>query len=228
MLTITASNLLASIGTEQSHRIWYPRDLTAMTFTVLLDSSNNSDSIPCAYLGLCSWLKRIPPCSVTTAAGKTAPGDTVYLISGTYRGYLTPPNSGNASNWITYSAAPGALPIFDGASGTAVGISTATYIRFVGIVSRNHSSGGFSNPWTDSACATMSASNRQYINCIADGNQQPSWSSGVNLFHVTGDDTANQVIGNVSFENIDVSTLVLIRCALRREGPAAPVGGSTL
>src|SRR5262249_40265286 len=38
------------------------------------------------------------------------------------------------------------------------------------------------------------------------GNQLPSWSSGVNLFHVQGDATTNIVRRTVSFENIDIST----------------------
>ena len=35
---------------------------------------------------------------------------------------------------------------------------------------------------------------------------QPSWSSGVNIYQVSGTYLDNQIIGNVSFENIDIST----------------------
>ena len=171
------------------------------------------------------------PFSVFKAASIAKAGDTVYLRGGTYSGSLTPQNSGTASAWITFAAYPGELPIFDGkgAGGTGIGSSTAQYVRFVGLVARNYSSGGFANGWTGSTCSTMSNGNLQFVNCIADGNgingiafycasnllidesivlhngnTPPSWSSGVNLFHVYGDYTTNIVQRTVSFENVDV------------------------
>jgi parallel beta-helix repeat protein len=173
------------------------------------------------------------PCSIGTASRNAQPGDTVYLRGGRYGGTLNPANSGSSGAWITYRAYPGELPIFDGgqSGGTGVGSSSVQYVRFVGIASRNFSSTGFGNGWTDSNCSQMSNGNLQFINCVADGNgingiafycasgllieqsivahngnMDPSWSSGVNLFHVTGSYQDNIVRQTVSFENIDISS----------------------
>ncbi len=167
------------------------------------------------------------PCTLNTAVGKPAAGDTVYLLTGTYTG-LRPSKSGTASAWITFAAAPGAVPIINGGN---VGSGTVQYVRYVGIVAQNGSSGGFGNGWTDGNCSTMSNGNLEYINCIADGNaingiahycagglrikqsivlhngnKDPSWSSGVNLFAVQGGASSNIVEQTLSFENIDIST----------------------
>jgi len=170
-------------------------------------------------------------CSVATAAGKAVAGDTVILRDGNYgKTYLSPANSGNANGWITFQADAGALPIFEGAG---VGNSTSQYIRYVGIVSRYGSSGGFGNGWISGCNNNTSTSNGylQYINCIADGNgingiahycatglliQQSilahngngpdSWSSAVNLYGVTGGTTANIVRDTIAFDTIDTSS----------------------
>jgi hypothetical protein len=170
------------------------------------------------------------PSSVSAAVNNAQPGDTVYFLSGTYSGWnaaARPVRSGTASAWITFAAAPGALPIFDGAG---VGGGTYEYIRYVGLVSRGSSS-GFGNGWTDGDCSTMSNGNLEYIHCIADGNDingiahycasgvrirqcivahngnaDPSWSSGVNLFAVQGAPSSNVVEQTISFENIDISS----------------------
>ena len=163
-----------------------------------------------------------------TGAG---PGDTVYVRGGTYNGAVNFTRSGSAGSWITFRAYQGELPIIQGSSGSGVSSSSAQYVRFVGIAVRNFSSSGFGNGWVDDT--GTSNGNLQFINCIADnngingiafynasgilvensiiahnGNGSPSqsWSSGVNLFHVTGGAPANIIRGNVSFENIDIST----------------------
>jgi hypothetical protein len=173
------------------------------------------------------------PFSLNSAASSARAGDTVYLRGGTYSGTLSPRNSGNSGAWITFQAYPGELPILDGnrSGGTGVGSPSAQYIRFVGIAARNFSSTGFGNGWTDSNCSQMSNGNLQFVNCIAEGNgingiafycasgllieqsivahngnMDPSWSSGVNLFHVTGSSQDNVVRQTVSFENIDISS----------------------
>jgi hypothetical protein len=171
------------------------------------------------------------PSSVSTAVNNAQPGDTVYFREGTYTGWggsIHPARSGTADAWITFEAYPGELPIFEG---SGVGSGTYEYIRYVGLVARGGSSGGFGNGWTDGACATMSNGNLEYINCIADengingiahycapglhikqsivahnGNKDPSWSSGVNLFAVQGGPTSNVVEQTISFENLDIST----------------------
>lgn len=167
------------------------------------------------------------PCSMNTAVGKPSPGDTVYLLSGTYSN-LRPSRSGTASAWVTFAAAPGALPVVEGGN---VGSGSVEYIRYVGIVAKNGSYGGFGNGWTDANCSKMSNSNLEYINCVADGNgingiahycagglhikqsivahngnREPSWSSGVNLFAVQGGVDSNIVEQTISFENIDISS----------------------
>jgi len=118
----------------------------------------------------------------------------------------------------------------DGASAVEI-VEPATgpvsHIRIIGIVARNWGTSGFSNGWHESE-PLLSSSDISYIHCIADnngvngfsftggenlymegniavhnGNMLPSWSSGVSLLEAHGD---NQIIGNVSFENIDIST----------------------
>ena len=174
-----------------------------------------------------STCSQASPCSLGTAVGKPNGGDTVYLLTGTYTG-LRPSKSGSASAWITFAAAPGAVPIINGGN---VGSGTIQYVRYVGIVARNGSSGGFGNGWTNGDCSPMSNGNLEYINCIAEGNgingiahycagglhikqsivfhngnAQPSWSSGVNLFGVQGGASSNIVEQTISFENIDISS----------------------
>src|SRR5438552_3044438 len=63
------------------------------------------------------------------------PGDTVYLRGGTYNEAVSLTTSGTATAWITFSAAPGELPIIDGRNGGGSGFSssTAQYIRVVGL-----------------------------------------------------------------------------------------------
>jgi hypothetical protein len=167
------------------------------------------------------------PMSLSSAASQAQAGDTVYLASGTYSG-LRPGKSGTADAWITFAAAPGALPIIEGGN---VGSGSVEYVRYVGIVARNGSSGGFGNGWTNGDCNPVSNGNLEYINCVADGNaingiahycagglrikqsivahngnKDPSWSSGVNLFGVQGGASSNIVEQTLSFENIDISS----------------------
>lgn len=162
----------------------------------------------------------------------TSPGDIVYLRGGTYGGgwdnQLNPETSGTSGNPITFSAYPGELPILDGSAieGSACGVeptSTAVHdIRIVGLVAKNWGTSGFSNGYDNPS------SNIEFIHCIADNNGvngiafykaenvtvdgcisahngavDPSWSSGITLYAATG---TNRIQGNVSFENIDVST----------------------
>src|SRR5690349_1216080 len=54
------------------------------------------------------------PCSVDIGAGAAHAGDFVVLMDGTYTSPLRAVHSGTASAWITFIAAQGALPIFDG------------------------------------------------------------------------------------------------------------------
>ena len=160
-----------------------------------------------------------------------AAGDTLYLRAGSYASAIYPAVSGTAAAWITISAYPGELPILDGA-GASVGGSgveptsvAVQYLRVVGLASRNWSSSGLSNGFN------FPSSHIEFRNCIADGNgingiafykasgvliqnnivahngnHLPSFSSGVNLFTAGGTFQDNVVRGNVSFENVDISS----------------------
>jgi MYXO-CTERM domain-containing protein len=172
-----------------------------------------------------------PFSTIRAGAQAAQPGDTVFIHGGTYNETVNPPRSGTSSAWITFSAAPGELPILDGngTGGGAFGNGTAQFIRAVGIAARSWNSAGFGNGWVNNT--GMSNGNWQFIDCIADnngingiafrnatgllidesivahnGNQLPSWSSGVNLFHLYGDATTNIVRRTVAFENIDITT----------------------
>jgi MYXO-CTERM domain-containing protein len=171
------------------------------------------------------------PCALDyNLSGKSfQPGDTIYLLGGTYSGqYIRNGASGNSGAWITFKAVDGQLPILDGGGGVGCGVEPSAavqYVRFDGIASRNWQSSGFSNGWNNPS------SHVEFINGIADGNgingiafykatgvliqqnlvahngnQQPSWSSGVNLYTAGGTYQDNIVQSNVSFENIDISS----------------------
>jgi MYXO-CTERM domain-containing protein len=165
------------------------------------------------------------PCTLSSAMSKVVGGDTIYMHKGNYSGF-TVAKSGSSSAWITFAAYPGEVPYV---SNGGVGVN-GNYIRFDGIVSRNNQYGGFGNPYS-SACAAHTAGYIQYIHCIADGNglngiahycapglliQQSiiahngagpaSWSSGGNLYGVTGGTTSNIVRESVAFDNWDSSS----------------------
>ncbi len=97
------------------------------------------------------------------------------------------------------------------------------FIRVEGLVAYQWPTSGFSNGWE------KHASNIEVRHCIADGsginglsfyeasgvtfehniaahngNRAPSYSSGVNLYRVSGGPGVNLVRGNVSFENVDI------------------------
>jgi MYXO-CTERM domain-containing protein len=178
---------------------------------------------------------RSTPCDLTDAAAGAMAGDTVILMDGVYKTQLVVANSGTSSAWITFQADSCATPIIQGPGvgptdtnqDTGVGSSTATYVRFVGIVSTGWSA-GFANGWTGTD-TTTSNGNFEYDDCIADFNGRTgitffsasgikvkncivahngsstaeSWSSGVTLYEAKGGAGASTIEGNVSFENMD-------------------------
>lgn len=178
------------------------------------------------------------PCALGTGAERAGPGDTVLLHDGTYAQGLFPQRSGTPEAWITFQAEDCALPILEGQGEAApqddsgntpsgVYMNQATYLRFVGIVSRYWDS-GFTNGWTGDATESSNG-HIEYINCIGDGNSRTafamysargltireciaahsggstthSWSSGVQLYAVQGTPAENVVERTVSFENAD-------------------------
>jgi MYXO-CTERM domain-containing protein len=178
---------------------------------------------------------RAAPCDLTSAASTAAAGDTVILMDGVYKTQLVVTNSGTSSAWITFQADDCATPIIEGAGvdpmdtnqDTGVGSSTASYVRFIGLVSRGWST-GFGNGWTGTD-TTTSNGHFEYQYCIADGNgrtgftffsaqgitlqnsiaahngssQVESWSSGITLYEAQGSAGDSVIQGNVSFENMD-------------------------
>jgi MYXO-CTERM domain-containing protein len=178
---------------------------------------------------------RSTPCDLTDAAAGAMAGDTVILMDGVYTTQLNVANSGTSSAWITFQADTCATPIIQGPGvsptdtnqDTGVGSSTASYVRFIGIVSTGWST-GFGNGWTGTD-TTTSNGNFEYDDCIADFNGRTgitffsaqglkvnncivahngsssaeSWSSGVTLYEAQGGAGASTIEGNVSFENMD-------------------------
>ena len=181
---------------------------------------------------------RVAPCALSRGAEVAIAGDTVYLMDGIYDQGLAPRNSGTPDAWITFKADECALPILQGEGESAVpdedgnvpsGVwsSTASYLRFVGIVSRYWDS-GFGNGWTGEI-GDNSNGHWEIVNCIGDGNGRTgmgmysasgftvresiaahnggnptgSWSSGIQLFSVYGTPDDNVIERNVSFENYD-------------------------
>ena len=105
---------------------------------------------------------RSAPCALASAAAGAMAGDTVVLMDGVYKNQqVQVAHSGTSSAWITFQADDCATPIIEGAGvgptdtnqDTGVGSSTATYLRFVGIVSRGWSA-GFGNGWTGTDTTT--------------------------------------------------------------------------
>lgn len=181
---------------------------------------------------------RDAPCALGTATERAVAGDTVILMDGIYREGIYPKNSGTPEAWITFRADDCALPILEGqgenapldASGnypSGVWMNEATYLRFIGIVSRYWDS-GFSNGWTGEPIDNSNG-HIEYINCIGDGNGRTgfamysargltirecisahnggspthSWSSGIQLYAVHGAPEENVIERSVSFENVD-------------------------
>lgn len=166
-----------------------------------------------------------PFASIRQAASVTNPGDNVFIRGGTYTQGVTVARSGSAGAWITFAAYPGEVPVLEGGGGGGTGFNIeASFIRVRGLVARNWSASGFANGWDVSpgnvefielvaegnginGIAFYKATGVRIESCIVahNGNQQPSWSSGVNLFQVGGTHADNVVRGTVSFENIDIS-----------------------
>jgi parallel beta-helix repeat protein len=164
------------------------------------------------------------PCSLDTAASKPRPGDIICLRGGTYPNALSIGSniSGNAGAWITFSAHPGELPIIRG--GVSMMSPSSTHLRFNGIASIGGNS-GFEN-----ALGFNQNGYLEFLNCIADFNtmngigfhgakglhvaqcivahtgssETSSWSSGVDLWAVTGTPSDNIVERTVAFENVDM------------------------
>lgn len=181
---------------------------------------------------------RAEPCALSLGAAVAVAGDTVVLMDGIYNQGFTPQNSGTPEAWITFQADECALPIIqgegestipdaDGNLPSGVWTNTASYLRFVGIVSRYWDS-GFSNGWTGEI-GDNSNGHWEIINCIAEGNgrtgmamysatgftvresiaahnggnPEGSWSSGIQLYSVYGTPEDNVIERSISFENYD-------------------------
>ncbi len=181
------------------------------------------------------------PCDLGTAANKATAGDTVVLGDGVYQKQLYVSGSGTSSAWLTFQADDCATPIIQGpgvapdADNQDAGVSstTATYVKFVGLVSMGWST-GFGNGWVDTD-ATTSNGHFEFDDCIGDGNGRTgftfysaqgikiknsisahngsstlhSWSSGITLYEAQGSPSASWLEGNISFENMDGSGFII-------------------
>ncbi len=225
-----------------SHSGLSPMKFVAVSSSLLLSSVVYASTSPAAVLIVSpdgtsdAACTRDAPCDLATGASAAHAGDTVILLDGVYRTTLDVVNSGNESAWITFQADECATPILEGIGietdtsnpkvdqPTGVGSTTASYLRFIGLVSRGWNT-GFGNGWTDRN--PMSNGHLEFSHCVADGNGRTgftfysaegihiqncisahngssvknSWSSGITLFQALG--TNNVVEGTISFENID-------------------------
>ena len=86
--------------------------------------------------------------TIGRAAGALAPGDTVYIMAGTYREQVVPEDSGTEGNLVTYAAFPGDEAVIDGEGiaveewGGLVQLRDLSYIRITGLRVRNSSGAG--------------------------------------------------------------------------------------
>ncbi len=86
--------------------------------------------------------------TIQKAANTLIAGDMVYIMAGTYNERVTPQNSGNANNWITYAAYPGDLVVIDG-TGLSSGwngvfkIFNKGYIKVTGLKIQKSPGNGF-------------------------------------------------------------------------------------
>jgi hypothetical protein len=79
------------------------------------------------------------PCALSYANGQVGPGETVYLMDGTYNTLISPSNSGtSASNRIIYQAYPGETPTITTPSSRGFSIrGNKDYIKIDGITFQN-------------------------------------------------------------------------------------------
>jgi hypothetical protein len=81
--------------------------------------------------------------TLARAADTAQPGDTVYLLAGTYAERLVPPRSGTEGNPITFASAPGGEPAIIDGTGVAVGeealvfLQGVSYVQICGMVVRS-------------------------------------------------------------------------------------------
>ena len=158
------------------------------------------------------------------------------LEDGVYKTQLYVANSGTADAWITFQADECATPIIEGPGvgptednqDSGISSTTATYVKFIGIVSRGWST-GFGNGWTGNV-AQDSNGNWEISDCIADQNGRTGFTffsangmklknsiaahNGSSTMRTLGraashslrfaeQGTSNLVDTNVSFENMD-------------------------
>ncbi len=117
--------------------------------------------------------------SIQKAADVLQAGDTVFIKAGIYYEYIIPANSGNAGNYITYTACPGDEVIIDGTNSTGPGkylnysdrgifdIKDKKYINVIGLVIRNSGNGGGIMCRYGSSCINIQ--NNHIYNCGATG-----------------------------------------------------------
>lgn len=119
--------------------------------------------------------------TIQEAADVLVPGDTVYIMAGTYTEQVTPANSGSADAWITYTNYPGHSPVIDASglnlSGQGVFyINAKSYIKVNGLTIQDGDYGSVLIDGVRVSSANGSLSNVEVTNCtISNMNHCAIW-----------------------------------------------------
>ncbi len=114
----------------------------AVTYYVAPDGDNSHDGLS----------RETAFQTVTHAAAKVGPGDTVMIAGGTYYESVYMRASGEADRPITFRSIPGEKVVFDGDERTlsfAFSASSKHHLRFDGFYFRMHAFGSPDMPWSD-------------------------------------------------------------------------------
>jgi len=118
----------------------------------------------------------LPWKTVQKAANTLTAGDTVYIKAGTYSERVVPKNSGNAGNYITYTAYPGDTVTIDGAGvslpwwwGGLLDITGKDYIKISGLRVVNAGPGDNNQGILVDACNHIIIENNYTYNTASSG-----------------------------------------------------------
>ncbi|MFA7301447.1 MAG: right-handed parallel beta-helix repeat-containing protein [Candidatus Shapirobacteria bacterium] len=140
-----------------------------------------------------------PWLTIQKAATSMIAGDTVLIHAGTYNEKVTPANSGNSSNYITYNAFGDGDVIIDGGGGartSCISVGNKGYLKFIGLHLQNVG-------WTSHNALINVSTGGNHI--IFDGLLMENAYYGLNL---TGNETTSDTPSvAVSFVTLQNSTI---------------------
>jgi parallel beta-helix repeat protein len=156
-----------------------------------------------------------PFCTITAAASKSQPGDTVQVAAGTYPENVSITKSGTAAAPIVFTPAPGATVTVSGGTGIGINLSTVSWVVVrgftvtqtpdYGINASNSSNITISGNHVSFAGQPVSGENRTGIRL---NNTSDSLVSGNTSDHnsdygimLTSGSTRDEVRGNLTFSN---------------------------